>query len=50
VEVVVVVKLFVDKAGAITGVGSDVATVEPFLFVAATTTRSVDRTSVTVAR
>ncbi len=43
-------KLSVDRAGAITGVGSEVATVEPFLFAAATTMRRVDLTSPAVTR
>jgi hypothetical protein len=50
VVVEVVLKLFVDKAAAITGVGLEVATDEPFLFVATTTTRNVDPTSAAVTR
>jgi hypothetical protein len=47
---VVVVTDFVDKAGAICGVGSDVVTVEPFLLVAVTTTRKVCPTSAAARR
>jgi len=47
---VVLRRLSVDRAGAITGVGSDVATVEPFLFVAVTAMRKVDLTSVAITR
>jgi hypothetical protein len=48
VELEVPVKVFVDNAGAITGVASDVATADPFLFVAVTTTRKVEPTSAAV--
>jgi hypothetical protein len=41
----VVVRLIVDNAGAMTDVASEVATVEPFLFVAVTTMRKVNLTS-----
>ncbi|HEY3017523.1 MAG TPA: hypothetical protein VGJ23_01700 [Gaiellaceae bacterium] len=45
VELDVLETLLKDSAGAITDVGSEVATVEPFLFVAVTTTRNVNPTS-----
>jgi hypothetical protein len=50
VVVELVLKLSRDRAGAMTDVASDVATAEPFLFVAVTVTRSVNRTSEAVAR
>lgn len=50
VDVDVLVTPFVDNAGATTGVASDVATADPFLFVAVTTTRNVERTSAAVRR